>query len=1099
MIGQCADLLGRTPCGIAGFAENAQALAAELRYKHACELEALGVQVPFEGEWRLLRFSVGRATLRLRALRGLELSTSKARLLILSLVIPCLACAAAFAEPDPREIQELYHEVQYCMESTAGYGAAKVLFFENIGWQLEPRFSLDLAALRTLWRQTTVPETWTEELSLQELSAGPAVTLPRVPALLERLGWWFDVGSKTLCCQDPQGKVRRLWVGRESFAGVRCWLQIHYRKLYVNKAARVWQPVRRTEDCAVGLELPPPDPSVEYEFRGHRLTYEAAGANRNLALASLGAGASNWHFNAGGDFAADHLRHFCACGKARPSRPHLCWNCGHFAPLRGDLSLPCDRGAERLFALPAGRFPPPPVMVDRASFEEDLCEAISAHGHDRVLYLATDGSSKSAVGAMGFAVQRPDCALAFGDDLEDQEPYRLEVTAILYTLKALTAAVASAPSTRPWTCSRVYLVVDCEAALKSIEAGGGFHLAFVLGEIRALRQRLRERGVRVEFLWTPSHGKRPSWKPPTGHSALRLRALNIAADEAAGACMVRRLRGSRRQAWAALVQENTEWEVQAMEAAATVATAYHNFLRTQGTRPRGTGLCRWWRLTCPELLLWLAALLCVTSLLLFGCYLSAVTSRRHLGTRLCEVWQLEPRFSLHLAALRTLWRQTTVPETWTEELSLQELSAGPAVTLPRVPALLERLGWWFDVGSKTLCCQDPQGKVRRLWVGRESFAGVRCWLQIHYRKLYVNKAARVWQPVRRTEDCAVGLELPPPDPSVEYEFRGHRLTYEAAGANRNLALASLGAGASNWHFNAGGDFAADHLRHFCACGKARPSRPHLCWNCGHFAPLRGDLSLPCDRGAERLFALPAGRFPPPPVMVDRASFEEDLCEAISAHGHDRVLYLATDGSSKSAVGAMGFAVQRPDCALAFGDDLEDQEPYRLEVTAILYTLKALTAAVASAPSTRPWTCSRVYLVVDCEAALKSIEAGGGFHLAFVLGEIRALRQRLRERGVRVEFLWTPSHGKRPSWKPPTGHSALRLRALNIAADEAAGACMVRRLRGSRRQAWAALVQENTEWEVQAMEAAATIATAYHNFLRTQGTRPREQASAGGGA
>ena len=84
-------------------------------------------------------------------------------MLILSLVIPCLAWAAAFAEPDPREIQELYHEVQYCMEYTAGHGVAKVLFFENIGWQLEPRFSLDLAALRTLWRQTTVPETWTEE------------------------------------------------------------------------------------------------------------------------------------------------------------------------------------------------------------------------------------------------------------------------------------------------------------------------------------------------------------------------------------------------------------------------------------------------------------------------------------------------------------------------------------------------------------------------------------------------------------------------------------------------------------------------------------------------------------------------------------------------------------------------------------------------------------------------------------------------------------------------------------------------------------------------------------------------------------------------
>ena len=73
------------------------------------------------------------------------------------------------------------------------------------------------------------------------------------------------------------------------------------------------------------------------------------------------------------------------------------------------------------------------------------------------------------------------------------------------------------------------------------------------------------------------------------------------------------------------------------------------------------------------------------------------------------------------------------------------------------------------------------------------------------------------------------------------------------------------------------------------------------------------------------------------------------------------------------------------------------------------------------------------------------------------------------------------------------------RALNTAADEAAGGCMARRLRNSSRLEWANRVQNNTEWEVKAMEAAATIATAYHDFLKTKGTRPREGAVVSGGA
>ena len=226
----------------------AETLAGELHYKVAHQLEALGVQILYDG-WRPIRFSLRRAVLRLRAIRGLKLSTRRAQLLIRSLVLPCLTWAGAFATPDPKHVMPFNGEVEYCMEATAGHGAAKVLFYENVGWYLEPQFSLDL---RTLWRKTSTPETWTEELALSELRAGALQLLSQVTVVLQRHGWWLEAGSKALCCLDSFGAVRRLFVGRESFKGIYYWLQPHYRNLYVNKAGRLWRPVQSADGCATG-------------------------------------------------------------------------------------------------------------------------------------------------------------------------------------------------------------------------------------------------------------------------------------------------------------------------------------------------------------------------------------------------------------------------------------------------------------------------------------------------------------------------------------------------------------------------------------------------------------------------------------------------------------------------------------------------------------------------------------------------------------------------------------------------------------------------------------------------------------------------------
>ncbi|CAE7766529.1 unnamed protein product, partial [Symbiodinium sp. KB8] len=70
-------------------------------------------------------------------------------------------------------------------EATAGHGAAKVLFYENVGWFLEPQFSLDKAALRTLWQKTTCPEALTEDLRtfvvVTWFRLGPAARMCLVP------------------------------------------------------------------------------------------------------------------------------------------------------------------------------------------------------------------------------------------------------------------------------------------------------------------------------------------------------------------------------------------------------------------------------------------------------------------------------------------------------------------------------------------------------------------------------------------------------------------------------------------------------------------------------------------------------------------------------------------------------------------------------------------------------------------------------------------------------------------------------------------------------------------------------------------------------
>ena len=234
-----------------------------------------------------------------------------------------------------------------------------------------------------------------------------------------------------------------------------------------------------------------------------------------------------------------------------PSRPHLAWVCESLAACRAEICPPEDRAAERLLARPVRQLPPPPASIDLQDFQDELADSVVEHLTAPELYVATDGSSRDNVGSFGITIHNARHSFAASDDAEDQTPYRMELLAIIYALKALTTASESSHSQTRRRCRRVFMLVDCQSAIAAVEGIGCFDYLLLLTEASRHRQQLAQLGVNVEFVWAPAHGRCSTWLPRHGLDPAFLRALNHAIDQAANASMLRRWEHSDRRAWEA--------------------------------------------------------------------------------------------------------------------------------------------------------------------------------------------------------------------------------------------------------------------------------------------------------------------------------------------------------------------------------------------------------------------------------------------------------------------------------------------------------------------------------------------------------------------
>ena len=72
------------------------------------------------------------------------------------------------------------------------------------------------------------PPSWQDELPLTFVSARWQSQLSETSDFLARTGWWFDDNAAALCRRDANGALRKVFLGLESFAVLKSWLEDHY-------------------------------------------------------------------------------------------------------------------------------------------------------------------------------------------------------------------------------------------------------------------------------------------------------------------------------------------------------------------------------------------------------------------------------------------------------------------------------------------------------------------------------------------------------------------------------------------------------------------------------------------------------------------------------------------------------------------------------------------------------------------------------------------------------------------------------------------------------------------------------------------------------
>ena len=534
-------------------------LASRREYPVENALEMLGVILSLEGAAdRPLKLDLKVLSARLHYLRLCSATLRTKQTVYRSLVASALVWAAGVASPDDSTLEAMRKDIKATLSPALAKDTPWVLLCAAHGWLWEPQWHLDHAALCTALRLAARPPLWLDDASFtwQDLA-------PRAEQVVQRLGWTIGPRGETIARVDDYGTTRTYRFGFDHPRVLQQWLQQEFQLWAVHQCGRVKKSFHRAQPgTATGLALPAPAPGTRFALLGHKcLTQDDSLERRRAALAS---GGSCWYAVARqGRKEVQHTT--CMCGGDCPSRPHVTWQCPRTAHVRAGLTMPTDRAQERLFAAHLKEIPAPPG----AGSHEHVIRKLQGHLADGLaasaeLACATDGSSSDDVGAC--AVVSENFAVAASDDREDQTPFKYEMLALWLLFAALSRVSPLGE------LGRLYVLVDCQAALQALQRPSDCCLNALAVDIVRMQSDVRRHGLRVTLHWVPSHGKHVTWCSPNRLSVGLCRDLNDKADREANRCRSRRAQGSARARWHQERLAALQWETKVICAAAEASS-----------------------------------------------------------------------------------------------------------------------------------------------------------------------------------------------------------------------------------------------------------------------------------------------------------------------------------------------------------------------------------------------------------------------------------------------------------------------------------------------------------------------------------------------
>lgn len=576
---------------------------------YPCEhtLEFLGVRFHLESFSCVpLKLHLEKVRWRLRYLRRLGAPLGLLRLLVTALVSSALFWAGGVAKPEEADLKIVATELYSLFKSHFLREAPKILIHELLGWRSEPSFACDMAAFQAVSRQLTQIPEWKDRAPLTEAFASWQTVLPVAVQAVARLGWTVVRNGQALQRVDDLGRLRTFSFGWESLEVLEDWLRVEYRRVFMRRCGRVNYSYHRQEDLATGLDLPAPG-IQDYYFLGHRKVFGYA-TSQSQRRAAAATGGSVWYWTAGQKVDLDDSRCVCLCGQKAPSRAHLTWACDATAQCRSGVEAPVHRAEERLYARGLPQWPPPPPGGEEEEFVAFLAEEVRQAAveveqlsggkfgfqdfelttpeasDEHWLIAATDGSHRDGVGAYSVALPGGRGG-GSGDGAEDQGAFRNELKALQVFFRAV--ALASQRGLPPRV---LWVVVDCQAALLSLQDPEASSLPLLASSAAATSKDLRRAGWQVRPFWCPSHGKRLDWCAPTPLPSALCRLLNDKADEQARGAMERRRADSLRVGWLSLAAQAAQWEERAILASAKAGELFGEKVKAETRRLRAAAV-----------------------------------------------------------------------------------------------------------------------------------------------------------------------------------------------------------------------------------------------------------------------------------------------------------------------------------------------------------------------------------------------------------------------------------------------------------------------------------------------------------------------------